>query len=45
MLEMAEARKDVDKVEERYDLLSGLLDAAQDETGSEVALGDDELMG
>jgi len=45
MLEMVEARKDVDKVEERYDLLSGLLDAAQDEPGSEAALSDDELIG
>jgi hypothetical protein len=45
MLEMVEARKDVDKVEERYDLLSGLLDAAQDEPGSEAALSEDELMG
>jgi hypothetical protein len=45
MLEMVEARKDVDKVEERYDLFSGLLDAAQDEPGSEAALSDDELIG
>ena len=42
---MVEARKDVDKVEERYDLFSGLLDAAEDELGSEAALSDDELMG
>jgi hypothetical protein len=45
MLEMVEARRNADKVEERYDLFSGLLDAAQDEPGSEVALSDDELMG
>jgi hypothetical protein len=45
MLEMVEARRDVDKVEERYDLFSGLLDAAQDETGGKAALSDDELMG
>ncbi len=45
MLEMVEARKDADKVEERYDLFSGLLDATQDETGSEAALSDDEFMG
>jgi len=45
MLEMVEARKDADKVEERYDLFSGLLDAAQDEPGSEAALSDDELIG
>ena len=45
MLEMVEARRDVDKVEERYDLFSGLLDATQDETGGKEALSDDELMG
>jgi hypothetical protein len=45
MVEMVEARKNLDKVEQRYDLFSGLLDAAQDESGSEAALGDDELIG
>ena len=45
MLEMVEARKNSDKVEECYDLFSGLLDAAQDEPGSEAALSDDELIG
>ena len=45
MLEMVEARRDGDKAEERYDLFSGLLDAAQDEPGSEAALSDDELIG
>ena len=45
MLEMVETRRNGDKVEQRYDLLSGLLDAAQDENGSEAALNDDELMG
>jgi hypothetical protein len=45
MVEMVEARKNVDKVEQHYDLFSGLLDAAQDEEGSEVALGDNELIG
>ena len=45
MLEMVEARRDVDKVEERYDLFSGLLDATQDETGGKAAISDDELMG
>ncbi|KAH9998676.1 cytochrome P450 [Russula vinacea] len=44
MAEMVEARKTSDKVEQRYDLFSGLLDAAQDEQGS-AALGDDELIG
>ena len=45
MLEMVEARRDGDKVEERYDLFSGLLDATQDETGSEMALSNEELFG
>ena len=45
MLEMVEARKNADKVEERYDLFSGLLDAARDEPDSEVALTDEELFG
>ena len=45
MLEMVEARKDADKEEERYDLFSGLLDASQDESGSEAVLSDDELTG
>ena len=45
MLEMVEARKDADKVEERYDLFSGLLDATQDGLGSEASLSDDELIG
>jgi hypothetical protein len=45
MVEMVEARKHGDKVEQRYDLFSGLLDAAQDAIGSEAALDDDELMG
>ena len=40
-----EARKNGDKVEQHYDLFSGLLDAAQDAIGSEAALNDDELMG
>jgi hypothetical protein len=45
MVEMVEARRNVDKVEQHYDLFSGLLDAAQDEEGNEVTLGDDELFG
>jgi hypothetical protein len=45
MLEMVEARRNVDNVDQRHDLFSGLLDAAQDEPGSEVALCDDELIG
>ena len=45
MVEMVEARRNADKVEQRYDLFSGLLDAAQDEPGSEAALSDEELIG
>ena len=45
MVEMVEARKNSDKVEQRYDLFSGLVDAAQDEQDSQGALGDDELIG
>jgi len=45
MMDMVEARKNADKAEERHDLFSGLLDAAQDQMGSEAALSDDELMG
>ena len=44
-MEMVEARRDGDKVEQRYDLFSGLLDAAQDEQDIEAALSDEELMG
>jgi cytochrome P450 len=45
VLEMVEARRNADKVEERYDLFSGLLDAAQSELDSEARLSDEELMG
>ena len=45
MLEMVEVRRNADKVEERYDLFSGLLDAARDEVDSETALTDEELIG
>jgi hypothetical protein len=45
MVEMVEARKNGDKVEQRYDLFSGLLDAAQDELDHGAALSDDELIG
>ena len=41
---MVEARKGV-KAEQRYDLFSGLLDAARDEQAIEAALSDEELMG
>ena len=45
MLEMVETRKGGDNVEERYDIFSGLLDATQDEPGSEMALSIEELFG
>ncbi len=45
MLEMVEGRRNADKVEERYDLFSGLLDAAQNELDSEATLTDEELIG
>ena len=44
MAEMVETRRNADKVE-RYDLFSGLLDAAQDEHGGEGALKNEELIG
>jgi hypothetical protein len=45
LLEMVEARRNADKVEERCDLFSGLLDAARDEPDSKAALTDEELIG
>ena len=45
MLEMVEARRNADKVEQRFDLFSGLLNAAQNETDSEAALTEEELIG
>ena len=45
MLEMVEARRNVDKVGDRHDLFSGLLDAAQDEPGNGAGLSDEELIG
>jgi len=44
MLEIVEARRNV-RVEERYDLLSGLLDAVRDESDNGAALSDEELIG
>ena len=38
MMEMVEARRDGDKVEQRYDLFSGLLDAARGKQDSEAAI-------
>jgi hypothetical protein len=43
-MEMVEARRG-GKVEQRYDLFSGLLDAAQGEQDSEVAISDEQLIG
>jgi hypothetical protein len=45
MLEMVEARRKGDKAEERYDLFSGLLDAAQGESDNGAGLSDEELIG
>jgi hypothetical protein len=45
MLEMVEARRKADKTEQRYDLFSGFLDAAEDESDDGVALRDQELLG
>ena len=44
MLEMVEARKNSDNVEQRHDLFNGLLDA-QDEMEIGAALCDEELIG
>jgi len=41
MREMVEARRNADRVEERYDdLFTGPLDAIQDEPGSEAGLSE-----
>jgi hypothetical protein len=45
MQEMVEARRNAGKVEERYDLFSGLLDAAQDEPDDEAAITEEEVIG
>ena len=45
MLEMVETRRNADKVEERYDLFSGLLDATQDEPDDEAAMTVEEIIG
>ena len=45
MLEMVEARRNADTVEERYDLFSGLLDVAQDEPDDEAAITEEEIIG
>ena len=40
-----EARRAGDKVGQHYDLFSGLVDAAQEEQGSEAAISEEELIG
>jgi hypothetical protein len=45
MLEMVEARRNSDNVEQCHDLFNGLLNAAQDELDDGAALTDDELIG
>ena len=45
MLEMVEARRNADKADQRYDLFSGLLDAAEEEQDDRAALSDRELVG
>ena len=45
MLEMVEARRTSDKTEQRHDLFTGLLDAAEEGSDNGVALSDQELLG
>ena len=45
MLEMVEARRNAGKVEECYDLFSGLLDVAQDEPDNEATITEGEIIG
>lgn len=45
MLEMIKARRNAEKAEERYDLLSSLLDAREDASNGEPQLTDSELVG
>jgi uncharacterized UPF0160 family protein len=45
MLEMVEARRNADTVEQRHDLFNGLLDAVGDKLDNGAALSDDELIG
>lgn len=45
MLEMIHARRYSEKKEERYDLLSGLLDASDDEADGQAKLADQEVLG
>ena len=45
MLEMIRKRRSGEKREERHDLFSGLLDAADEEAGEKGAISDRELLG
>jgi Cytochrome P450 len=45
MLDMVNARRNADTKEERYDLFSGLLDAAREDSDGGVAMSDRELIG
>jgi hypothetical protein len=45
MQEMVEARRNTDKAKERYDLFSGLLDAAQDGSDDEAIITEEEVIG
>ena len=45
MLEMVESRRKAGKEDQRYDLFSGLLDAATEEPDNGVAISDGELLG
>ncbi|EMD35530.1 hypothetical protein CERSUDRAFT_116271 [Gelatoporia subvermispora B] len=45
MHEMVRARKQSEKKEERYDLMSSLLDANEDESDGKTRLSDEELVG
>ena len=44
MVEMVDARRSAETKEERRDLFSGLLDAADDDPDGSVAITDDELI-
>ena len=45
MLEMVHARRNAETKEERYDLFSGLLDAAEGDLDGAAAITEDELIG
>ena len=45
MVEMVNARRNAETKEERYDLFSGLLDAAEGDLNGAAAITEDELIG